>query len=67
MLAAASVHAANGWVHMSAGGGWEYPAFLSVASIVAWLLGDGAFDLRRRARPVNAGGATHDTRAHQVP
>jgi putative oxidoreductase len=37
------VHAANGWVFTSANGGWEYPAFLVVASVVQILLGDGAF------------------------
>ncbi|WP_157266034.1 DoxX family protein [Azohydromonas aeria] len=47
MLAATSVHLGNGWVFTSAGGGWEYPAFLCVASVVQWLLGDGAWALRR--------------------
>ena len=47
MLVAASVHFGNGWVHTSAGGGWEYPIFLSIASIVLWLVGDGAFTVRR--------------------
>jgi putative oxidoreductase len=47
MLAAASVHIGNGWVFTSAGGGWEYPAFLAVASVVLWLVGDGAWALRR--------------------
>jgi len=35
------VHAANGWVFTSTGGGWEYPAFLIVASIALALLDDG--------------------------
>jgi len=35
------VHAAKGWVFTSAGGGWEYPAFLIVASIALVLLEDG--------------------------
>lgn len=47
---AAWVHAPNGWVHTSAGGGWEYPAFLTVASIALWLIGDGSFALRRSTR-----------------
>ena len=47
MIAAASVHVPNGWVFTSAGGGWEYPAFLAVASIALWLQGDGAFALKR--------------------
>ncbi len=50
MFAAASVHFHNGWVFTSANGGWEYPIFLTVASIVLWLLGDGAFALRRSVR-----------------
>lgn len=39
------VHGANGWVFTAAGGGWEYPAFLLVASIAQSLLGDGAIAL----------------------
>lgn len=52
MAVAAWVHAPNGWVHTSAGGGWEYPVFLIAASIALWLLGDGAAALRRSARGV---------------
>jgi putative oxidoreductase len=44
------VHAPNGWVFSSAGGGWEYPAFLIMASVVLALLGDGAYSLSRRAQ-----------------
>jgi putative oxidoreductase len=47
MIAAASVHIHNGWVFSSPGGGWEYPVFLTVASIVLWLLGDGAVAIKR--------------------
>jgi putative oxidoreductase len=47
MAVAAWVHAPNGWVHTSAGGGWEYPAFLISASVSVWLLGDGAWALKR--------------------
>lgn len=47
LLAAAWVHLPNGWVHTSNGGGWEYPVFLAVASVVHWLLGDGAYSVRR--------------------
>lgn len=50
MAAAAWVHVPNGWVHTSAGGGWEYPVFLIAASIALWLLGDGAGALRRSPR-----------------
>jgi len=47
MVVAASVHWTNGWVHTSPGGGWEYPVFLIAVSLAVWLLGDGAFALRR--------------------
>lgn len=49
MVAAAWVHAPNGWVHTSTGGGWEYPVFLIAASIALWLLGDGAAAIKRSA------------------
>jgi len=50
MLGAAWVHLPNGWVFTSAGGGWEYPLFLALASLALWLLGDGAWSLRRSTR-----------------
>jgi putative oxidoreductase len=37
------VHAGNGWVFSAPNGGWEYPAFLILASLVQALLGDGRF------------------------
>jgi putative oxidoreductase len=49
MMVATLVHAPNGWVFTASGGGWEYPAFLSIASIVQWLLGDGHAALARSA------------------
>ena len=42
------VHAANGWVFSNANGGWEYPVFLIVVSIVVALLGDGRYALANR-------------------
>ena len=57
MLGAAWVHVPNGWVFSNQGGGWEYPAFLAVASLVLWLAGDGAWALRRSARFAPAAGA----------
>lgn len=47
MAVAAWVHVPNGWVHTSAGGGWEYPVFLIAASIALWLLGDGSAVIKR--------------------
>jgi putative oxidoreductase len=54
MVAATSVHIGNGWVFTSPGGGWEYPVFLTVVSLVVWLVGDGALALRRSDRFVPA-------------
>lgn len=51
LLGATWAHLGNGWVFSGKGGGWEYPAFLSIAAAVQALLGDGAFALSRRARP----------------
>jgi putative oxidoreductase len=45
ILGATWVHGGNGWLFTAKGGGWEYPAFLSIAVIVQALLGAGAFAL----------------------
>ena len=47
LLGAAWVHAGNGWVFSNPNGGWEYPLFLIVVSVVQALLGDGAFAVKR--------------------
>ena len=52
MLTVVWVHAPNGWVHLAKGGGWEYPVFLTVMSLVLWLSGDGAAALKRSRRLV---------------
>jgi putative oxidoreductase len=41
-----TVHGAAGFFFTNPHGGWEYPAFWSIALIVQALLGDGAFALR---------------------
>jgi putative oxidoreductase len=46
LLGAAMVHWPNGWVFSAQGGGWEYPVFLTVASLVQALVGEGAYALR---------------------
>lgn len=51
LLGALEVHLGNGWVFSAPGGGWEYPAFLAVASLVQGLLGDGAYALRPSQLP----------------
>jgi putative oxidoreductase len=43
LLGAAWVHIGNGWLFSAPNGGWEYPVFLIVASIVQALLGDGRY------------------------
>lgn len=43
-------HGANGWLFTNKGGGWEFPAFWTVALIVLYLLGDGAMALKPTRR-----------------
>lgn len=50
VVGATWVHLPNGWLFTNPNGGWEYPLFLSVASLALWLLGDGAWTLRSSAR-----------------
>lgn len=53
LAGAAWVHAGNGWVFSAANGGWEYPVFLIVVSVVLALLGDGRYALGSRlAAPI---------------
>jgi len=48
------VHGANGWLYTNEHGGWEYSAFLTMASLAQALLGDGAWSaaalFRRRGQ-----------------
>jgi putative oxidoreductase len=44
VLGATWAHWGNGWVFTAQNGGWEYPAFLTLASIVTAILGNGARD-----------------------
>ena len=46
LLGATMTHAGNGWLFSNANGGWEFPAFWTLALIVQALLGDGAYSLR---------------------
>ena len=45
LLGATWAHAANGWLFTATNGGWEYPAFLTIAAVAQALLGDGKFAL----------------------
>jgi putative oxidoreductase len=51
LLGATWVHSGNGWLFTSAKGGWEYPAFLTVAAVVQVLLGAGAYALGGNRAP----------------
>ena len=46
LIGATWAHAGNGWLFTSPNGGWEYPAFWTIALVVQALLGDGAYALR---------------------
>ena len=48
LVGATWVHAGNGWVFSAANGGWEYPVFLIVVSVVQAMLGDGRYALGSR-------------------
>ncbi|HEX6119149.1 MAG TPA: DoxX family protein [Dongiaceae bacterium] len=51
MAVATWVHIPNGMIFSNANGGWEYPVFLIVASVVHALIGDGALALKSRPLP----------------
>lgn len=46
LLGAMYVHLGNGWVFSAPNGGWEYPAFLAMATAVQALLGSGRYAIR---------------------
>jgi putative oxidoreductase len=46
LIGATLQHIGNGWMFASPKGGWEFPAFWTVALVVQALLGDGAYALR---------------------
>ena len=46
LLGATYAHFGNGWVFANEHGGWEYPAYLTVAAIAQAMLGPGRFALR---------------------
>jgi putative oxidoreductase len=55
LVATLKAHGANGWLFTNKGGGWEFSAFFAVATVVQFLLGDGAdrFDLESQTRLVD--------------
>lgn len=50
------VHAGNGWVFSNTGGGWEYPVFLIIVSVVVALQ---AFALRAAVHRRSLGSVAH--------
>ena len=46
-IGAGLVHLPNGWLFSNAKGGWEFSAVLVVLTLVVYLLGDGAYGVRR--------------------
>jgi putative oxidoreductase len=54
LLGATWAHAGNGWLFTNAGGGWEYPLLLALATAALALLGSGRYSLDgRRAASVS--------------
>jgi putative oxidoreductase len=51
LLGATWAHLGNGWVFSAPKGGWEYPAFLTLAAVVVGLLGDRRWALTARTAP----------------
>jgi putative oxidoreductase len=47
LIGATWAHAGNGWLFTNPNGGWEYPLFLVIATLVQGLLGNGALALSR--------------------
>lgn len=45
LIGATWQHLGNGWVFTAQGGGWEFPAFWTVALVVQALLGEGRYAL----------------------
>lgn len=50
VLGATWAHSGNGWAFTSPNGGWEYPAFLTLATLVTAMLGNGTADAVRLGR-----------------
>jgi putative oxidoreductase len=50
LLGATWVHAGNGWVFSSEGGGWEFPLFWAIVQGAIALLGSGAYAVKPSAQ-----------------
>jgi putative oxidoreductase len=47
LIGATLMHVGNGWMFSKPNGGWEFPAFWTVALVVQALLGPGAYSVGR--------------------
>lgn len=47
MLGTIWAHSGNGWVFSNPNGGWEFPAFLTMATLIVAIQGGGRFALNR--------------------
>lgn len=52
LLGATYVHLGNGWVFSNANGGWEYPLFLTLVTVVQALLGSGQYAIQFKKVPL---------------
>ncbi len=50
LFGATWAHMGNGWIFSNAGGGWEYPLFLTIMAAAQVNLGEGSFALGNRLR-----------------
>ncbi|MEO1397158.1 MAG: DoxX family protein [Cyanobacteria bacterium J06634_5] len=50
LVATFKVHFESGWLFTNENGGWEFPAFFAAATVVQFLLGDGAYALSTRRK-----------------
>ena len=54
LIGATWVHAGNGWLFTAQNGGWEYPAFLTLAAVVVGLIGGGRYAVTATAPKATA-------------
>ena len=50
MIVISFIHSSNGWSFGNAGGGWEYPAFMSLTALSLALIGSGRFTVLARIK-----------------
>lgn len=50
MIVISFIHSTNGWSFSNPGGGWEYPAFMSLTAFSLALLGSGRFTVLTRIK-----------------